>query len=138
MLTSTASFLAPCSTSSSFNGHSKRATLNSDVGKLILLPGNVFNIKKINDIKILGRSSDKRLAYVPDQYKRLVDNGFGFISGDQSTFYPNIVHDVSASPKMTKILLNDCVQFPKCIEARAMDDKFKDLPVKQKKKSVLQ
>ena len=37
-------------------GQSKRTTLNSDVGKLILLPGNVVNIQKINDIKILSGS----------------------------------------------------------------------------------
>ena len=63
-----------------------------------------------------------------------MNDGFGFIRGDQFTFHPNIVQDVRASPPMTKTFLSYGVQFPKFVEVREMNDKFKDPPVKQKNK----
>lgn len=32
----------------------KRMSLQTDTGKLMLLPGRVFNLKKVNDSKVLG------------------------------------------------------------------------------------
>ena len=132
----------PESIPSSTTSSTTRASCQSDLGKILLLPGMTMNIKRVNEEKKLGRGKEKRLQRVFEVFQSLMRLGFGALCGNVFEFRADIILHVRQDDELQNHIFSSGVQISRFEEARQSESKYKnkrehEVPIKKAKTDSL-